>query len=109
MRCGRTCFGTTTATPTRCADDQVGEAEPSLQWALRDAHILYVFKRNRCLINAPDSTSNSHAAVAKDIPCRIVAQVNRNVRQYIGHHDHDDPERSCDQSPNGGRNDERKP
>ena len=47
-------------------------------------HILNVLESDRRLVNDPDPTSKPQAVARHYVPCRVVAQVDGDVRDDIG-------------------------
>ena len=63
----------------------VGDAEIALQRTLVDLHVLHVFKRDRRLMDQPDAAANPQAPAGHHIPGAVIAEVNGDVRENVGH------------------------
>src|SRR5437867_7009068 len=76
---------------TRRVHDDIADAEPTFDRAGLDRHVLNILKSNRRFMNHPDTAANAKAALAQNIPGRVVTKINREIRDRA----RDDAESKC--------------
>src|SRR6266705_1166646 len=79
------------STATRRIHDDIGDAKPAFDRAGLDRHVLNILKSNRRFMNHPDTAANAKAALAQNIPGRVVTKAHREIRDLA----RDDGESQC--------------